>query len=136
MKATITAIRQKEMPSKFGGTWKLTECKLTGDGLKPTEVYQLAGYSTKTVEYLKAGSEIIGYPDCREWQGKEGVQTTLTFNKISAEYVYDLLMQMKQQETKQPTQRLDGIKQPVDEWNNDGKTDWDTSPVDPVDAGF
>lgn len=88
MRVKVTGIRIKTMPSKFGGTWSLATVKLDGYGDKK---FEAQGYGSKFVEKLKDGDILIGYLGTKEYNG----QITDTINKISAEYVYDLLMEMK-----------------------------------------
>jgi hypothetical protein len=88
MQAKVAGIRIKELPSKFGGTWKLATVKLEGHG---EEKFELQGFGSKFVEKVKEGDVLIGYLGEKTFNG----QTTKTFNKISAEYVYGLLMEMK-----------------------------------------
>lgn len=94
MKVTISAVSKKEMPSKFegGSTWSIVRVRLQGHG---EEVFELDGFGQKEKDKLVAGSILKGYFSEKTWQGKQGVQVTKTFNKITAEYVYDLLMEMK-----------------------------------------
>lgn len=85
MKTKIVAIKRKEMPSKWGGTWTIAQVKLEGFSDK---IFELSGYGSKQLENLKAGDSITGYVSQREWQGRDGVVVTPTFNKITAEYIY------------------------------------------------
>ena len=84
----ITRIRLKEMPSKFGGTWKLAAVKVEGHG---EDRFELSGYGTKYIEKLAEGSVIRGYESSKTYNNI----VTKTINKITAEYVYDLLMAMR-----------------------------------------
>lgn len=88
MQFKITGVRIKELPSKFGGTWKLAEVKVEGRG---DTKFELQGYGSKFVERVKAGDILKGYEGKKEFNGV----TTPTINKITAEYVYDMLMEMK-----------------------------------------
>lgn len=88
MQVKVAGIRIKELPSKFGGTWKLGEVKLEGYG---DEKFELQGYGSKFVEKIKAGDFLKGYMGTKEFNGI----TTKTFNKITAEYVYDIVMKMQ-----------------------------------------
>lgn len=88
MQVKVTGIRIKELPSKFGGTWKLGTVKLEGYG---EEKFELQGYGTKFIEKIKEGEVLKGYLGQKEYNGT----ITKTFNKITAEYVYDMLMEMK-----------------------------------------
>src|SRR3990167_5753931 len=93
MKLTISGIQKKVMPSKWGGTWTVAKIKA-----QETEnnIYELSGYGSRFIENLKVGDVIKGYEDYRRWFSQNGVEnTTTTFNKITAEYVYDLLMNLK-----------------------------------------
>lgn len=91
-KIKITAISKKDMPSQYGGTWQIVRIKVDGQG---EEIFELNGFGKNEKEKIAIGSELQGYFSERTWQGKNGSQTTKTFNKITAEYVYDLLMEMK-----------------------------------------
>lgn len=88
MQFKITGIRVKELPSRFGGTWKLAEVKIEGQG---ETKYEMQGYGTKFVEKVKAGDVVKGYLGSKTYNNV----TTPTINKITAEYVYDMLMEMK-----------------------------------------
>lgn len=81
----ITALRSKDLPSKFGGTWKLVEVKLEGCGDK---IFELQGYG-KEKEKLVVGSSVQGYLGEKSWTGQTGTKITPTLNKITAEYVLD-----------------------------------------------
>lgn len=85
----ITALRSKDLPSRFSsGTWKLIEVKLEGQG---DTIFELQGYG-KEKEKFAVGTELQGYLGSRSWTGQQGVIITQTLNKISAEYVYGLLL--------------------------------------------
>ena len=88
MQYKVTGIRIKEMPSRYGGTWKLATVKVDGKG---EEKFELQGYGTKFVEGIKEGTLLKGYEGSKEYNGT----VTKTINKITAEYVYDILMDMK-----------------------------------------
>ena len=88
MQYKITGVRVKELPSKFGGTWKLAEVKVEGRG---DTKFEMQGYGSKFVEKIKAGDIIKGYEGSKTYNNV----TTPTINKITAEYVYDMLMEMK-----------------------------------------
>jgi hypothetical protein len=91
MRVTVNKFRSEQMPSKFGGTWNIVEAKFNETG---EDVYQLKGFSGKFLENLKQGDVLIGYVTKNEWQGKNGPGFSLVFNKISAEYVYSLLLKL------------------------------------------
>lgn len=89
MQVKIAAVRIKEMPSKYGtGTWALAQVKLDGRG---EEVYELQGYGSEFVKKVQVGDWIKGYEASKEYNGV----VTKTICKITAEYVYDLLMKMQ-----------------------------------------
>lgn len=117
MKVKISAISRKEMPSKFGGTWQIVKVKLAGQGEK---VFELSGFGTKVLEKLKAGDQLTGYVSSKSWEGKDGVVVTPTFCKITAEYVYDIVMKMQ-----------GGVDEPAASVVTDEKTDgeWETTDV-------
>jgi len=92
MKVKISAIKKKMLPSKFGsGTWTVADVKLVGQGEK---IFNLVGYSSKFIENLVVGNEISGYVSSRSWTGKNGTVESPTFNKITAEYVYELVLKL------------------------------------------
>ena len=87
MTYTISKFKVEVLPSKFGGTWNLIKCKFveTGD-----TVYELNGYGSKFSERVKIGEKIKGYESVKTWNNVE----TKILNKITAEYVYDLLLKI------------------------------------------
>jgi hypothetical protein len=91
----IKAIRFKELPSKFGGTWKIAELKIEGDD----RIHELKGFGSKALENLKVGDSVVGYVSEKVWDGPNGRIVTPTINKITAEYVYELLMNHIDQNT-------------------------------------
>lgn len=131
MKVTIKKFRVKSMPSKFGGTWNLIEAQFNETG---EDVYQLSGFGSKFTEKLKIGDVLTGYVSERTWTGQNGPQTSKNFNKITAEYVYDLLLKMNPNiesiqtltpQTLTPVQPADGwVSEPVqdDGWNSEDVT--------------
>lgn len=88
MQYKISGVRLKELPSKFGGTWKLAEVKIEGRG---DTKFELQGYGSKFVEKIKEGEVIHGYESTKTYNGV----VTPTINKITAEYVYDIVMKMQ-----------------------------------------
>lgn len=111
MKIKIAAINKKQMPSKWGGTWTIVKIKLVGSD----DVYELQGFDNKKKENLKTGDELECYLSERVWQGKEGRVITKTVNKISSEYVYNLLVsKFPEIENNQVSER----PIPKDEWSN------------------
>jgi hypothetical protein len=114
MKIQINKIRSKEMPSKFGTGWKLYEAKFYGKG---ETIYQLSGFNSKYMEKLASGSFIDGFFGQKSFNGKNGQVTIETFNKITPEYLYDLMekngLQMDASVLKQVTAPA---QEPKDEW--------------------
>lgn len=83
----IIALRKKEMPSKFGDRpWFLTEVKLEGQGDK---TFTLKGYGRDKIE---KGSIVKGYLSTRKYQSQNGTGIAHELNKITAEYLYDLIL--------------------------------------------
>ena len=93
MKLTISAIRRKDQPSKFGGVWTVVQVKF--DGVEnPKYGYDLKGFQKDYVAKLKEGDKIEGYISKGSYTGKNGIVETNYFNKITAEYVYGLLLKI------------------------------------------
>lgn len=92
MKKVIQAIRRKEMPSKFGGTWTIVEAKFTDE---PNKVYELKGFNKKMMETISNGQTLQGYETIRSYQGKNGPVQINIFNAITAEYVYELILKIR-----------------------------------------
>jgi hypothetical protein len=136
MKLKIQAIQKKDMPSKFGGTWKIAKVKFEGIE-NPEYGYELKGFGSKTIESLIPGKEIIGYFSSYQYQGKESLVNVKTFNKITAEYVYDLLLAMNPSIEESPASTP--VKNKTDEiegqWET-SSTDQTTEPEDANDVTF
>jgi len=121
MKLKIQDVRRREMPSKFGGNvWTITSVKFEGVE-NPQFGYDLKGFSKKADE-VKAGDVIEGYMTTGSYAGKNGPVTTHQFNKISAEYVYNLLLKLSpdieastKNEPVQPKAQIQKVEQAVDE---------------------
>lgn len=92
MRKIVKAISRKDMPSQWGGTWQIVKVKFVDTG---DQIFELQGFSKQEKENLKPGEEIAGYVSQRSWNGKNGQVITDTFNKITAEYVYGLLLKLK-----------------------------------------
>lgn len=86
MIAKITAVRRTPKPSSYkpGTFWNLTEIKIDGQG---DTIFELVGFG-KEADKLVQGSTLKGYFSQKTWNNI----VTRTFNKITAEYVYDLLV--------------------------------------------
>jgi hypothetical protein len=112
MKIQIAALQKKEIAKKSGfGTFKVCKIKVVGRG---DTVYELSGWGDKDIERFAPGSFINGFFSERTW-GTDGRQAT--FNRITAEYVYDLLVKMNPgiEAGSSPVQQLNPPKQ--DEWS-------------------
>lgn len=97
MQARINAFKKKEMPSKFGGTWTITNVKFDGID-NPEYGYELVGFDKKTIENLQQGQTLTGFMSHKSWTNKEGItQQTKTFNAVDANYVYNLLLKIAPQ---------------------------------------
>lgn len=94
MKAKIQAIRNRQMPSQFGGTWTIYSVMFENHQ-NPQYGYDLSGFG-KRAENLKVGDTISGYITTKNYNSKKDGQlrTAYTFNKITPEYVYDLLLKV------------------------------------------
>jgi hypothetical protein len=97
----------------------------------------LKGFGSKTIESLIPGKEIIGYFSSYQYQGKESLVNVKTFNKITAEYVYDLLLAMNPSIEESPASTP--VKNKTDEiegqWET-SSTDQTTEPEDANDVTF
>lgn len=94
MKLKIQDIRKRDVPSQFGGVWTIYSAKFEGVE-NPQFGYDLAGFG-KSAERLKAGDTVVGYITTKNYNDKKTGQlrTAYTFNKVSAEYVYGLILKM------------------------------------------
>lgn len=92
MRKIIKAIKRQQMSGQ-NGPWTKIMLKFqdTGD-----QIFELGrGFDKYTKERLAAGQELQGYVTQRTWQGQNGGGVTNTFNAITAEYVYSLLLKIK-----------------------------------------
>ena len=122
MEFKITGVKTKEMPSKFGGTWKIVQVKVEGRD----EIFELSGFGDKMLEKVKAGDTVKGYENVKDW----GKGKTNQICKITAEYVYDLLMKM-QSPTVAAASNLDAaLENEVDSWNIPPATSSEVTPDD------
>ena len=128
MQAKITKFVKKSMPSKFGtGTWDIFQVKIEGQGEK---VFELNGFGKYTKENMKEGMVLDGFISERVWQGKTGEGKTLTFNKITPEYVYKLLVSVYPDiEQVAKTNEKTKVKEVVEETIS-------TEDISPEDPGF
>jgi len=109
----ISALRRKTMPSKFGGTWDIVQIKIDGG----QTVYDLNGYNSNYLKNLKVGDSLRGYQTEKKWAGKTGEQVTLVINKITPEYVYDLLMSHKISPPNSESAPAQQVEQPDTQWD-------------------
>lgn len=94
MKVKVQAFKKKDMPSKWGGTWTIVNTKFEGMA-NPEFGYQLSGFGKDKVKNLEIGQTLVGYMGQRPWTDKNGnPQITKTFNAISPEYLYDLILKI------------------------------------------
>lgn len=119
------------MPSQFGGTWTIVSV-LFENHENPQYGYDLMGFG-KSADSLKIGDTICGYITTKNYNSKKdgSLRTSYTFNKMSAEYVYKLLLKMNPEieniktsasvRTTPPVQRV--VEQPDDiqpDWGDQG----------------
>ena len=122
MKLKIQAIKRKEMPSSFGGTWTIVSVKFEGME-NPEYGYDLNGFG-KFADKFKVGDTIQGYFSTQSYVSKKDGLTKQTkkFNKITAEYVYDLLLKINPAIESIPgaKEMIKPVTQPIVEPVNDG----------------
>jgi hypothetical protein len=127
---TISAVKKTTLTTKAGGTWVKTEVRLkeTGD-----TTYEL-NFSKYIKDNLVAGQQHQGYLGERSWTGKNGTIITKTFNSISAEYVYALLLKLNPNieagytEAKTDTLAPKSTEPKADEWSTTGPEEEEANP--------